>query len=199
MIRLNEMTDEELALSYVRGNNQAFDLLLSRNQSKLFSCILFVVHEQDLANDIFQETFVKVITKLQEGRYIDSGKFSAWIMRIAHNVIMDWYRDNRAKNIVETSDDNDLSNVTGNDITDFNIEDRYVNEQVLRDVKKMMNLLPPTQREIVFMRFYQEMSFKEIAETTGVSINTALGRMRYAILNMRRMARKNKLSLETVY
>ena len=199
MIRLSEMTDEELALSYVRGNNQAFDLLLSRNQSKLFSYILFVVHEQDLANDIFQETFVKVITKLQEGRYIDSGKFSAWIMRIAHNVIMDWYRDNRAKNIVETSDDNDLSNVTGNDITDFNIEDRYVNEQVLRDVKKMMNLLPPTQREIVFMRFYQEMSFKEIAETTGVSINTALGRMRYAILNMRRMARKNKLSLETVY
>lgn len=199
MIRLNEMTDEELALSYVRGNNQAFDLLLSRNQSKLFSYILFVVHEQDLANDIFQETFVKVITKMQEGRYIDSGKFSAWIMRIAHNVIMDWYRDNRAKNIVETSDDNDLSNVTGNDITDFNIEDRYVNEQVLRDVKKMMNLLPPTQREIVFMRFYQEMSFKEIAETTGVSINTALGRMRYAILNMRRMARKNKLSLETVY
>lgn len=199
MIRLNEMTDEELALSYVRGNNQAFDLLLSRNQSKLFSYILFVVHEQDLANDIFQETFVKVIIKLQEGRYIDSGKFSAWIMRIAHNVIMDWYRDNRAKNIVETSDDNDLSNVTGNDITDFNIEDRYVNEQVLRDVKKMMNLLPPTQREIVFMRFYQEMSFKEIAETTGVSINTALGRMRYAILNMRRMARKNKLSLETVY
>ncbi len=199
MIRLNEMTDEELALSYVRGNNQAFDLLLSRNQSKLFSYILFVVHEQDLANDIFQETFVKVITKLQEGRYIDSGKFSAWIMRIAHNVIMDWYRDNRAKNIVETSDDNDLSNVTGNDITDFNIEDRYVNEQVLRDVKKMMNLLPPTQREIVFMRFYQDMSFKEIAETTGVSINTALGRMRYAILNMRRMARKNKLSLETVY
>ena len=199
MIRLNEMTDEELALSYVRGNNQAFDLLLSRNQSKLFSYILFVVHEQDLANDIFQETFVKVITKLQEGRYIDSGKFSAWIMRIAHNVIMDWYRDNRAKNIVETSDDNDLSNVTGNDITDFNIEDRYVNEQVLRDVKKMMNLLPPTQREIVFMRFYQEMSFKEIAETSGVSINTALGRMRYAILNMRRMARKNKLSLETVY
>lgn len=199
MIGLNEMTDEELALSYVRGNNQAFDLLLSRNQSKLFSYILFVVHEQDLANDIFQETFVKVITKLQEGRYIDSGKFSAWIMRIAHNVIMDWYRDNRAKNIVETSDDNDLSNVTGNDITDFNIEDRYVNEQVLRDVKKMMNLLPPTQREIVFMRFYQEMSFKEIAETTGVSINTALGRMRYAILNMRRMARKNKLSLEAVY
>lgn len=196
MIRLNEMTDEELALSYVEGNNQAFDLLLSRNQSKLFSYILFVVHEQDLANDIFQETFVKVITKLQEGKYVDSGKFSAWIMRIAHNVIMDWYRDNRSKNIIETADDNNLSNINGGDIVDNNREDRFVNEQVLCDVKRMMNLLPPTQREIVFMRYYQEMSFKEIAETTGVSINTALGRMRYAILNLRRMAKSNKMSLE---
>lgn len=190
------MTNEQLALSYVNGNNQAFDLLLSRNQSKLFSYILFVVHDQDLANDIFQETFVKVITKLQERKYVDSGKFSAWIMRIAHNVIMDWYRDNRAQNIVEATEDNDLSNINSNNCLDYNIEDRYINEQVLRDVKKMMNLLPPTQREIVFMRFYQEMSFKEIAETTGVSINTALGRMRYAILNLRRMAKKSKMSLE---
>lgn len=193
------MTNEQLALSYVNGNNQAFDLLLSRNQSKLFSYILFVVHDQDLANDIFQETFVKVITKLQERKYVDSGKFSAWIMRIAHNVIMDWYRDNRAQNIVEATEDNDLSNVNSNSCLDYNIEDRYINEQVLRDVKKMMNLLPPTQREIVFMRFYQEMSFKEIAETTGVSINTALGRMRYAILNLRRMAKKSKMSLEVQY
>ena len=199
MIRLNEMTNEQLALSYVNGNNQAFDLLLSRNQSKLFSYILFVVHDQDLANDIFQETFVKVITKLQERKYVDSGKFSAWIMRIAHNVIMDWYRDNRAQNIVEATEDNDLSNINSNSCLAYNIEDRYINEQVLRDVKKMMNLLPPTQREIVFMRFYQEMSFKEIAETTGVSINTALGRMRYAILNLRRMAKKSKMSLEVQY
>lgn len=199
MIRLNEMTNEQLALSYVNGNNQTFDLLLSRNQSKLFSYILFVVHDQDLANDIFQETFVKVITKLQERKYVDSGKFSAWIMRIAHNVIMDWYRDNRAQNIVEATEDNDLSNINSNNCLDHNIEDRYINEQVLRDVKKMMNLLPPTQREIVFMRFYQEMSFKEIAETTGVSINTALGRMRYAILNLRRMAKKSKMSLEVQY
>ena len=193
------MTNEQLALSYVNGNNQAFDLLLSRNQSKLFSYILFVVHDQDLANDIFQETFVKVITKLQERKYVDSGKFSAWIMRIAHNVIMDWYRDNRAQNIVEATEDNDLSNINSNSCLDYNIEDRYINEQVLRDVKKMMNLLPPTQREIVFMRFYQEMSFKEIAETTGVSINTALGRMRYAILNLRRMAKKSNMSLEVTF
>ena len=193
------MTDEQLALSYVNGNNKAFDLLLSRNQSKLFSYIFFVVHEQDLANDIFQETFVKVITKLQEGKYSPSGKFAAWIMCIAHNVIMDWYRDSRAQNIVETTEDNDLSNLNADSTYDYNIEDQYVNEQVLRDVKKMMNLLPPTQREIVFMRFYQDMSFKEIAETIGVSINTALGRMRYAILNLRRMARKSNMSLEVTF
>ena len=199
MIDINEMTNEELALSYANGNNKAFDLLLLRNQSKLFSYILFVVHEQDLANDIFQETFVKVITKLQEGKYVTTGKFTAWIMRIAHNVIMDWYRDNRAQNIVDATEDNDLSNINSANTFDHNIEDRYVNDQVLRDVKKMMNLLPPTQREIVFMRFYQEMSFKEIAETIGISINTALGRMRYAILNLRRVAKKNKLSLEVQY
>lgn len=199
MIKLNEMTDEELALSYVNGNNQAFDLLLSRNQSKLFSYILFVVHDQNLANDIFQETFVKVITKLQERKYADSGKFSAWIMRIAHNVIMDWYRDNRAQNIIEATEDNDLSNINCENCLDYNIEDKFVNEQVLRDVKRIMNLLPPTQREIVFMRFYQDMPFKEIADTIGVSINTALGRMRYAILNMRRMAKKSKISLEVKY
>lgn len=199
MIKLNEMPDEELALSYIKGNNKAFDLLLSRNQTKLFSYILFVVHENDLANDIFQETFVKVITKLQEGKYVPSGKFAAWIMRIAHNVIMDWYRDNRTQNIIELNDDNDLSNINNNVSSVCNAEDRFVNEQVMSDVKKMMNLLPPTQREIVFMRFYQEMSFKEIAETTGVSINTALGRMRYAILNLRRMAKKSDMALELQY
>lgn len=193
------MPDEELALSYIKGNNKAFDLLLSRNQTKLFSYILFVVHENDLANDIFQETFVKVITKLQEGKYVPSGKFAAWIMRIAHNVIMDWYRDNRAQNIIELNDDNDLSNINYDISSVCNAEDRFVNEQIMSDVKKMMNLLPPTQREIVFMRFYQEMSFKEIAETTGVSINTALGRMRYAVLNLRRMAKKSEMALELQY
>lgn len=190
------MTDEELALSYIDGNNGAFDLLLSRNQSKLFSYILFVVHDRDRAEDIFQETFVKVITKLHQGKYTTSGKFSAWIMRIAHNVIMDRFRDAHAQNIIEPSEGNDLSNIKSADILDANREDRFVNEQVLKDVKKMMNLLPPTQREVVFMRFYQEMSFKEIAETTGVSINTSLGRMRYAIINMRRMAREHDMVLQ---
>ena len=196
MNELNEMTDEQLALSYVNGNNRAFDLLLSRTQSKLYSYILFVVRDRDKADDIFQETFVKVITKLHEGKYTTSGKFAAWLMRIAHNVMMDFYREQKQENIVQPSEGNDLSNLNPANILDSNIENQFVNEQVLSDVKKMMNMLPPTQREVVFMRFYQELSFKEIAETTGVSINTSLGRMRYAILNMRRMAREHKVHLQ---
>lgn len=191
------MSDEELALSYVEGNNRAFDLLLSRNQSKLFSYILYVVRDRDTAEDIFQETFVKVITKLQERRYTTSGKFSAWIMRIAHNAIMDWYREQKADRVIEANEENDLSNLGSNDdLLEANIEMEFVNAQVLTEVKQLMNLLPAPQREVVFMRYFQQLSFKEIAEATDVSINTALGRMRYALLNMRRMAREHHLQLQ---
>ncbi|HCN53990.1 MAG TPA: RNA polymerase subunit sigma-24 [Prevotella sp.] len=196
MGNLSKMTDEELALSYVEGNNRAFDLLLSRNQSKLYTYILFVVRDRETADDIFQETFVKVITKLQEGKYTNSGKFSAWLMRIAHNVIMDLYRSQKADKVIEPTPDNDLSNMNFSGILDSNIESQYVNAQVLEDVKKLMNMLPATQREVVFMRFYQELSFKEIAELTNVSINTALGRMRYAILNLRRMVQSHHITLQ---
>ena len=190
------MTDEELALSYTNGSNRAFDILLERNQSKLFSYILFVVRDREQANDLFQETFVKIITKLQEGKYTTTGKFGAWIMRIALNVIMDWYRSKRSDKTVEQSNDNDLSKFSPADLLDLNVENRYVNDQVMSDVKKIMNLLPATQREVVFMRFYQDLSFKEIAELTNVSINTALGRMRYAILNMRRIAKAHNVVLQ---
>lgn len=196
MRNLSTLTDEELALSYIDGNNEAFDELLARNQDKLFSYIFFVVRDEDKANDLFQETFVKVITKLHEKRYVDSGRFSAWIMRIAHNVMMDWYREQRARNLVELAEENDLSNLSINDVLDMNVENRYVNNQVMTDVKRMMNMLPHTQREVVFMRFYQNLSFKEIAELTGVSINTSLGRMRYAILNLRRMTREHDIALQ---
>ncbi len=196
MKQLDEMTDEELALMYMNGNNQAFDLLLDRNQSRLFSYIMFVVRDHDVADDIFQETFVKVITRLQEGRYVTSGKFSAWCMRIAHNAIIDWYRDQRAQKIVEPTDDNNLQNLGSSEAVTGNIENDFVRLQVLDDVRKMMNQLPPTQREVVYMRFYQQLSFKEIAELTNVSINTSLGRMRYAILNMRRMAKAHHVALQ---
>ncbi|MBP3512137.1 MAG: sigma-70 family RNA polymerase sigma factor [Prevotella sp.] len=196
MMKFESMTDEELALQYVEGNNRAFDELLARNQSKLFTYIMFVVRDQDLANDLFQDTFVKVITKLQEGKYTDSGKFSYWITRIAHNVIMDWYRMQKNEHIVEPTEDNDLSNLNENSVMDGNIESDIINDQVMQDVKRMMNNLPTAQREVVYMRFYQSLSFKEIAEITGVSINTALGRMRYAILNLRRMAQEHDIILK---
>ncbi len=196
MKELNSLTDEQLALLYVQGNNRAFDILLKRNQSKLFSYILFVVRDEEKANDIFQETFVKAISKMQESKYSDTGKFSAWLMRIAHNVIMDSFRSSKSKHIVDTDSENNLSNISSAQLLDGNIENRYVNEQILHDVKKIMDCLPASQREVVYMRFYQDLSFKEIAETTGVSINTSLGRMRYAILNMRRMAKSNDIILE---
>lgn len=198
MKNLNVMTDEELAMDYVNGNNRAFDELLFRHQSKLFSYILFVVRDREIADDLFQETFVKVITKLQEGKYSPSGKFSAWMMRIAHNVIMDLYRGLKVQKIVDTSDDNDLSNIGANDFYSMDIESQYVNAQVLKDVKKLMNFLPASQREVVYMRYYQQLSFKEIAEMTNVSINTSLGRMRYAILNLRRMVKENQITLQMV-
>lgn len=195
MENLNLMTDEELAIMYVDGDNKAFDLLLSRNQEKLFTYILFVVRDREMANDMFQETFFKVVSRLQQGKYIANGKFSAWLMRIAHNVIMDWYRQQRAQNIVDAPKENDLSNV-GSTHLESSREGELVNNQVMEDVRRMMSHLPASQREVVFMRFYQQMSFKEIAEATGVSINTALGRMRYAILNLRRMTREHQLTLQ---
>lgn len=189
------MTDEQLAIAYVKGDNRAFDLLLSRNQGKLYSYIMFVVRDRTIADDIFQDTFVKVISKLRQGNYHDNGKFSAWITRIAHNLIIDMYRDHKLEKIVEPTAGNDLSLLMGNDLVDGNIESHFIAEQNLREAKQLMEALPATQREIVYMRFYQQLSFKEIAEIKGISINTALGRMRYAVLNMRKMANEYKVAI----
>jgi RNA polymerase sigma-70 factor (ECF subfamily) len=183
-----------LALLYVQGNNRAFDELLNRSQTKLFTYIMFVVHDHDIADDIFQDTFVKAITKLQNGLYTNSGKFMFWLTRIAHNCIMDWYRAQQASHIVEVNKDNDIQNLKGATPIDICRETEMVNNQVLRDIKKMVDALPAPQREVVYMRYYQELSFKEIAELTGVSINTALGRMRYALINLRHLAKENSLS-----
>ena len=193
------MTNEALALLYVGGNNKAFDELLNRTQSSLFAYIVFVVRNEDVANDIFQETFVKVITRLQEGRYTDSGKFTFWLTRIAHNVIMDWYRAQKSDRLVDLADDNDLSKLTGERMMDSFRESEIVNEQVMTDVRRMMEALPAAQREVVYMRYYEQRSFKEIAQLTGVSINTSLGRMRYALMNMRKMARIHQIELALEY
>ena len=189
------MADEALALLYGGGDNRAFDELLARNQQKLYNYILFVVRDPELANDVFQETFVKVITQLQEGKYTNSGKFSFWLSRIAHNIIMDTYRQQKSEHIVEASQDNDLNKLRTQDLMETNRENEFVNTQILQDVRHLMDTLPAPQREVVYMRYYQDLSFKEIAESTGVSINTSLGRMRYALINMRRLAKEHDLQL----
>lgn len=189
------MSDEELALLYVNGNNKAFDELLSRVQDKIFTYIMYMVKDEEMANDLFQETFIKAITKLQNGLYTDSGKFVFWVMRIAHNVIIDRYREIKGEHIIEPTKDNDLENLRGASVLDTYRESEMVNEQVKQDVKRLMNALPETQREVVYMRFFQQMSFKEIAEETGVSINTSLGRMRYALINLRKLTRQHRVNL----
>ena len=189
------VSDEALALLYVKGDNRAFDELLSRTQTKLFTYIMFVVRDHDIADDIFQETFVKVITKLQQGLYTDSGKFQFVITRIAHHCIMDWYRQQQSAHIVDANEENDLQNLKNASVMDSNKEAEMINEQILVDIKKMMNTLPAPQREVVYMRYFQQLSFKEIADLTGVSINTSLGRMRYALINLRKMAKDNKIEL----
>ena len=191
---LTTLTDEQLVRKYIDGNNKAFDTLLHRHKSRLYSYIIRIVKNKDLAEDIFQETFVKIIMTLRQGRYIESGKFSAWLSRIAHNLIIDHFRQEKAENNM-SSDDEDTNLPNRRDLCEENIEDIMVNDQIKADVRRIIDALPDPQKEVLVMRYYNDMSFKEIAETTGVSINTALGRMRYAILNMRRIAAENNIVL----
>ncbi len=194
MDNLKQMTDDVLVSLYLQGNNAAFDILLNRHKDRLFNYIYFIVRSKEVAEDIFQETFVKVITTLQQGRYTNDGKFSAWITRIAHNLVIDQFRAERSENII-SNDESEIDLLNDAKLVEGNIENKLVNEQVLKDVRALVDELPDCQREVVFMRYYQDLSFKEIADITGVSINTALGRMRYAVLNMRRIAAEKSISL----
>jgi RNA polymerase sigma-70 factor (ECF subfamily) len=191
---LKTMTDEELVVLYAKGENAAFDVLLNRYKSSIHSYIYFIVRNRDLTEDIFQETFVKVIMTIKQGRYTENGKFKAWITRIAHNLIIDYFRQERSENTI-SNDDVEVDLFNNIKLCDGTIEDMIVHNQVLSDIKKLIQHLPDSQREVLEMRYYQDLSFKEIADITGVSINTALGRMRYAILNMRRLAAENQMEL----
>lgn len=194
MNTLKKMTDEELVVLYAEGHNAAFDVLLNRHKSSIHSYIYFIVRNRDLTEDIFQETFVKAIVTIKQGRYTENGKFKAWITRIAHNLIIDNFRQERSENTV-SNDEVEVDLFNNMKLCDGTVEDSLVNRQVFSDVKKLVSYLPDNQKEVLEMRYYQDLSFKEIADITGVSINTALGRMRYAILNMRRMVTENKVEL----
>ena len=194
MNKLDLMTDEDLVVLYAEGNNTAFDVLLNRYKSSIYSYIYFIVHNKELAEDIFQETFVKVIMTIKQRRYTDTGKFKAWITRIAHNLIIDNYRQERCENTI-SNDESEVDLFNNIKLCDGTVEDRIVRHQVLSYVRKLVKYLPDNQREVLELRYYQDLSFKEIADITGVSINTALGRMRYAILNLRRMAEEYHIEL----
>lgn len=191
---LKDMTDEELVISYSIGNNLAFDELLLRHQKNVFNYIYFIIRNREMAEDVFQETFIKAITTIKQGRYTENGKFRAWIMRIAHNLVIDYFRQERSENTV-SNDETEIDLLNNANLCDDTIEDRLVYGQILEDVKKLILYLPHSQREVLEMRYYQGLSFKEISEQTGISINTALGRMRYAILNIRKMAEENGIIL----
>ena len=194
MDNLKKLTDDQLVELYVHSNNDAFDELLARYKDKLYSYIFFNVHNEDMANDIFQETFVRAIMTIQQGRYTAAGKFQGWITRIARNQIIDQFRLNKNENTISNDDsEGDIFNDVR--ISVQPIENQMLTEQMLEEACQLMDELPMNQREVVYMRFFQGLSFKEIAETTGVSINTALGRMRYAILNMRKMADERCIAL----
>ena len=194
MENLKRLADDALVTLYLQGNNSAFDVLLKRHQDRLFNYIYFIVRSREVAEDIFQETFVKAIMTLQQGRYTNDGKFAAWITRIAHNLVIDQFRIERNENVI-SNDEVEYDIFNDAKLSEGNIENSMVNEQVLKDVRALVDELPDCQREVVFMRYYQDLSFKEIAEITGVSINTALGRMRYAVMNMRRIAEEKSVSL----
>ena len=195
MSTIKSMTDEELALAYIDGNNKAFDELLSRNQDKIFTYIMCVVKNEDVANDLFQETFLKVVTKLQNGQYSSTGKLFFWITRIAHNVIIDYYRSLKNNKVVDVAKDNDLSFIKSSNLVGDNHETEISKRQTFEDVVFLMNMLPEQQRDVVYMRYFEDLSFKEISQKTHVSINTSLGRMRYAILNMRKLSREYDINL----
>jgi len=194
METLVEMTDEQLVIDYSNGNNLAFDILLSRHKQSVFNYIYFTVRNRELAEDIFQETFIKAIVTIKQGRYTENGKFRAWISRIAHNLIIDHFRQEKNENTV-SNDEAPVDLLNNPMLCDGTIEDRLIKRQITSDIRKLVSYLPDTQREVLEMRYYQDLSFKEIADITGVSINTALGRMRYAILNMRRMAEDHNIIL----
>lgn len=195
MDTIKTMTDEQLVSMFANGNNQAFDVLLNRHKNRVFTYIQLVVRNRDLAEDIFQESFMKAIVTIKQGRYVDNGKFYSWVTRIAHNLIIDLYRRERNENTVSNEEFAEVDLFNNAKLCDENVEDVMVREQVFTDVRKLMHHLPDNQKEVVQLRYYEDRSFKEIADMTGVSINTALGRMRYAVLNMRRMAEEKEISL----
>ncbi|MBP7464507.1 MAG: sigma-70 family RNA polymerase sigma factor [Bacteroidales bacterium] len=191
---IRKLTDQELVERFVKGDDASMEILIRRHKSKVFTYLMMSVRNRDVANDLFQDTFMKVIQSLRSGRYKDEGRFLPWVMRIAHNLTIDYFRKERNLN-TRSNDDNEVDLFNSHKFSDANIEDRLVEEQICTDIRSVLELLPEDQKQVVLMRHYGGMSFKEIADHTNVSINTALGRMRYALINMRKLIEENQITL----
>lgn len=187
------ISDAQLVSAYIDGSERALKQLIDKHQKRIFNFILSKIHDREISEDIFQETFFKVINTLKTGNYNEEGKFLPWVMRIAHNLIIDHFRKNKRIPLFENTDEFDIFQFIGDGAV--NAEEALIEEQINEDLQRLILELPEDQREVLMMRIYRDMSFKEIAENTGVSINTALGRMRYAVINLRKLIENNQISL----
>ena len=186
-------SDAQLVSAYIDGSERSLKQLIDKHQKRIFNFILSKIHDREISEDIFQETFFKVINTLKTGNYNEEGKFLPWVMRIAHNLIIDHFRKNKRIPLFENTDEFDIFQFIGDGAV--NAEEALIEEQINEDLQRLILELPEDQREVLMMRIYRDMSFKEIAENTGVSINTALGRMRYAVINLRKLIENNQISL----
>ena len=193
-MKVAAISDQELIAKYLNGNEKSLEKLIYRHKRKVFAYIMMVVKDDQVADDIFQDTFIKVINTFRSGSYKEEGKFIQWVMRIAHNLIIDHFRRAKRLPLVNNSnDDYDIFDMVR--ITDPSIEEQIIMEQIHEDVRSLIEFLPAEQKEVLMMRHYDNMSFKEIADATDVSINTALGRMRYALINLRKIVKENNIIL----
>jgi len=193
-VKAVNLNDLELVQAFLRGDESCIEILIRRHKKKVFTYILLTVKNQALAEDLFQETFIKVIQSLREGKYRDNGRFLSWVIRISHNLIIDHYRKEKQMNAI-SNDDKEIDLFNSKRLSDMNIEELIIKNQIRSDLRKLIYSLPEDQREVVLLRHFGGLSFKEIADQTGVSINTALGRMRYALINLRKMIKEKDMSL----
>ena len=191
---LSKLSDQELVSLYLEGNHKSFEILINKHKQKIYAFILSKIKNRDLAEDVFQDTFIKVINSLQKGKYNEEGKFLPWVMRIAHNLVIDYFRKSNKIRTIAPKDEFNIFDVIHDESK--NVEEDLVNGQIHTDLRKLIECLPEDQKDVLKMRYYAELSFKEISESTGVSINTALGRMRYALINLRKLIDKNQIDLQ---
>ncbi|HDR68585.1 MAG TPA: sigma-70 family RNA polymerase sigma factor [Bacteroidaceae bacterium] len=193
-MKTKKVLDQELVQAFIKGDQSAIEVLINRHRNKVYTYILLTIKNQQLAEDLFQETFIKVIQSLRNGKYRDDGRFLSWVIRISHNLIIDHFRKEKQMNSI-SNDETEIDLFNSKKLADQNIEEIIVENQIRSELRELINALPDDQREVVLLRHYGELSFKEIADQTDVSINTALGRMRYALINLRKMIKEKELTL----